>query len=526
MSSASFFPRPEFSTGPGLPRGAFLAVAGGAFIGAFATMAVAGAAEQNGQMAGLRNLKIDAGTITSVEREVTLNGSTPDGRPFNNLPPRTIVKMVLSPAKGSTINVEIWLPDPGKWNDRFLGLGNGGSAGHINPGGFLGPLAAGYAVATTDMGTAPNADSGIGNPEVWKDFGFRATHLMTVAAKQVLNAYYGKEPKYSYFNGGSTGGQQALQEIQRYPDDYDGVVANIPAHCRTPLHAYFLWNDQILKKCPFTESQQGNIIAAGNEVMAGRESPATAGKLVSDPRCADQDIEAVIALSMQKDPTLTKEHADALRKLFDGPRHAVTGERIFCGIPFGSSFSIACGHLYLFKWVFGAGKNLDEINFGGDIDAYTAALGPFLNAENPDLRRFDQRGGKVIMVSGSADSCVPYHASLDYYERVAETCGGLDKTRSFCRFYVIPGMSHGPGPGINNLPDMLDLVLNWREKGIAPELIRGRRIVEGKTELDIPLYPYPTKSEWSSESNSFKPVDGPRGGVERIAERFRPPAAE
>jgi len=474
----------------------------------------------------LAKLAIDAGTITSVERETEPTKTLKDGKSLNNLPPRTIVKLVLNPAKGSNINVEIWLPDSDKWNHRFLGLGNGGAAGRINPGSFAVPLTAGYAVATTDMGTAPSAASGNNNPEVWKDFGFRATHLMTTTAKQFIRAGYGRDADFSYFNGGSTGGQQALQEAQRYPDDYDGIVANIPAHCRTPLHAYFLWNDQILSKCPFTESQQNNIIAAGNEYMAPREIPATAGKLVSDPRYTGKDIESVIALARQKDPSLTEEHAAALRKLFDGPRHAVTGERIFCGIPFGSSFNIAHGHLYLFNWVFGAGKNPRDINFGGDIDTYTAALGPYLNAENPDLGRFDKHGGKLIMVSGSADSCVPFHASLDYYERVVEVSGSLEKAMSYIRFYIIPGMSHGPGPGVNSLPNMLDQVIAWREKGVAPDKINGKRMANGQTEFDIPLYPYPAKAVWDAGTNSYKKMYGPRGGVERIAGRFRPPAAE
>ncbi len=261
------------------------------------------------RLAALRALKIDAGTITLAEHEVSPTLPGGDARAPKNLPPRTIVKIVLQPAKGSNINVEIWLPDADKWNARLLGLGNGGSAGHISPGTLAGPMAGGYAAATTDMGTAPNADSGIGNPEVWKDFGFRATHLMTVVAKQVVTAYYGKAPELSYFSGGSTGGQQALQEAQRYPEDYDGITAAVPAHCRTPLHAYFLWNDQILKKCPFTKAQDDNVIAAGNEYMAPREIPPIAGKFVSDPRCTSKDIEAVIALALQKDPTLTPEHA-------------------------------------------------------------------------------------------------------------------------------------------------------------------------------------------------------------------------
>lgn len=492
--------------------------------------ALAGSAASSAESApdaisALKALAIEGGRIVTVEHTDSPTLAQPQGNPITNLPPRMVVKVVLNPATGSNINVEIWLPDAATWNGRFIGLGNGGAAGVIHAGSLAGAIHGGNAVATTDLGTAPNADSGIGNREVWKDFGFRATHLMTTTAKQVVKAYYGKDPTFSYFNGGSTGGQQALQEAQRYPDDYDGIVANVPAHCRTPLHAYFLWNDQILRRCPFTPAQQEAVRQAGIAYMASREVPQAAGKLVSDPRCTAEDIAAVIALARSKDPTLTDAHAEALRKLFDGPRHAVTGERIFCGIPFGSTFDIAHGNLYLFKWVFGAKRDLMSIDFGADIDTYTAALGPYLNAENADLERFAQRGGKLLMISGSADSCVPYHASLDYYERVAERCGSLEQARSFIRLFIIPGMSHGPGPGINKLPGALQLVTAWREKGVAPDVMQGQRVVDGKTELDMPLYPYPARTVWTAEGG-YKPADGPRGGVDRVAERFRPAAAE
>lgn len=478
------------------------------------------------KLAALRGLKIKGGTVTSVEREAAAMSPSVVGGRSNKLPPRTKVKLVLVPTKGSNIHVEVWLPDAGQWNGCLLGLGNGGAAGRIHPGSLAGACASGYAAATTDMGTAPNSDSGVGNAEVWKDFGFRATHLMTVAAKEVVRTFYGKGPDYSYFNGGSTGGQQALQEAQRYPEDYDGIVAAVPAHCRTPLHAYFLWNDQILKKCPFTKSQEASVIAAGNEYMAAREIPAAAGQFVSDPRCDGKDIEAVIALALKKDATLTPEHAAALRKLLDGPKHAVTGERIFNGVPLGSSLDLAHGHLYLFRWVFGVDKKLEDINFGADIDTYAAALAPYLNAENAELSAFEKRGGKLLMTSGSADSIVPYHATLDYYERVIERCGGLEKVQAFFRYYIIPGMGHGGGPGINQPPALLEVVRNWREKGEVPGVLPGRRVVDGKILLEMPLYPYPMKTGWDAGNSSYKPVEGPRGGVERVAERFRPGAAE
>jgi len=478
------------------------------------------------RLTALKALKIDAATITLVEHDVSPTLVTPDGQTHNNLPPRTVVKMVLTPAKGSTINVEICMPDAEKWNGRLLGLGNGGAAGHINSLGLCGPVSGGYVAATTDMGTAPNADSGIGNKEVWKDFGFRATHLMTVAAKQVVRAYYGTDIAYSYFVGGSTGGQQALQEAQRYPDDYDGIVANIPAHCRTPLHAYFLWNYQILAKCPFTQAQEKTVVDAGNEYMANRESPPVAGKFVSDPRCNSKDIEAVIALALQKDSTLTQAHADALRKIFGGPTHAITHERIFDGLPIGASFDGCSGNLYLFEWVFGKSKPLLDIDFGKDFDTYTAALGPYLNAENPDLTAFEKRGGKLIVVAGSADPVVPYPVSIDYYERVIERFGSLARVQLFFKFYIAPGMAHGGGPGINRLPDLLAAVRAWREQGDAPSELQGQSFEDGKVVLTMPLYPYPSKTGWDADKSTFKQIDGPRGGVDRVSDRCLPPAAE
>lgn len=266
-------------------------------------------------------------------------------------------------------------------------------------------------------------------------------------------------------------------------------------------------------------------MAAANETRASREIPASAGKFVSDPRCHAQDIERVIALARKKDASLTDEQGDALRKLFDGPRHAVTGERIFNGIPLGSSLEPSHGNLYLFKWVFGAEKKMEDLNFSTDIDTYTAKLAPYLNANNPDLSAFLKRGGKLVMTLGTADSVVPYHASIDYYERVVERLGGLEQARSFFRFYVVPGLSHGGGPGINQPPNLLEAVRAWREKGEAPAGLIGRHAEGGKVTLEMPIYPYPQRTRWNATKEIYEAEAGPRGGVDRIAERFLPAAA-
>jgi len=478
-----------------------------------ASMAVAG------NLDAVKNLPLADGKILSVEREtapeITLMQWGKEQK-YTSLAPRTVVKILLQPTAKSNINVQVYLPDDERWNGRMVGLGNGGAAGSISPGGLLGWANQGYAAGTTDMGTAPNSDSGIGNPEVWKDFGFRATHLMTAVTKQVITAYYGKKPDFCYFSGGSTGGQQALQEAQRYPDDYDGILASIPAHCRAPLHAYFLWNFQWLKRGNFTQAQLDTVAAAGLEYMAAKEPPMLAGKVISDPRATAADADQVIALARQKDPSITDGQADILRKIFAGPTHAKTGKRIFDGVPLGSEINLANGHLYLFQWVFGKDKDLMSIDFGDDFDQYLAALSPYLDAENADLAPFAAHGGKLVIVSGTQDSIVPYHATLDYYERLIANQGSLDATRRFCRFYLIPGMKHGNGTAI---PNMLLKVIEWREKGVAPGEIEAKFRDGNAWSAPFPVYPYPEAASYDA-AGKWSSAPGHRGTLDVIALEF------
>jgi feruloyl esterase len=467
----------------------------------------------------LKEVAIEHGIIVSVEHQDSPVIKLPDGKERDRIPPRTIVKLELSPAPHSLIRVEIWLPDSANWNGNFLGLGNGGAAGRIGPVACLGGLIQGYATATTDMGTSLGgkkkpAESGIDNPDVWRDFGFRATHLMSVTGKLFAEKFYGRPPALAFFNGSSTGGQQALSLAQRYPADYDGILAGIPAHCRTPLHAYFVWNEQILSKCPFTKEQQKMVVAAALEHFGARETtPGAAGKIVTDPRWTPADIEAVVALAMKTDSTLTTVHGDALRNLFGGP-HTGTGERIFNGIPPGAMLDDAHGGglYYLFRWVFGAGFDPLKFDFDKDMDVYTATLAPLLNAENDDLTAFKKRGGKLLMFSGSADAIVPWHATAEYYDRVSARFG-VDQTRDFFAYYLLPGWQHGRSPVISRItPDFFRTLVNWREKGEAPGVFHCLQIVDGKTELDASVEPYaPT---------------GSHEGLERISDRFRLPAQE
>jgi len=456
----------------------------------------------------LESVAIENGRIVEIFTPADGELCLPGEGYYDKLPPMAIVRLELTPAERSFVRVEVALPE--KWNGRFVGTGNGGVGGRLPSGSIYDLAKRGYAAATTDLGTSRPApyQSGIDNPDVHKDYGYRATHLMTVVGKQLVRARYGRDPEFSYFTGGSTGGQQALSLAQRYPADYDGILAAVPAHCRAPLHAYFLWNYQATHRADnsplFTREQERRYIQSVLEYFRDRETLEDAkGRYVSEPRWTDADRAAVLALAAERDPTLTPEHIDGLRRLQDGPVHARTGERIFDGIPPATQFGPATGNLYLFNWVFGKDANYMAIDWDRDIDRYFDVLKDSVNAESTDLDAFRARGGKLIAYSGTADSCVPYTATLDYYERVADRLGSFEEAQKFFLFYILPGREHGGGPGVSELRNAFEALVGWREKGIAPKLDAVRRGAPG---LKLDLEPYPGK--------------GPRGGVKRVAERF------
>ena len=444
----------------------------------------------------------------------------PDGNPVEAPVGTTFVELELSPAPGSLVRVEVALPEPARWNGRLVGLGNGGGGGWLPSKEQAHFLADGFATATTDLGTKRDPlHAGIDNPEVWRDYGHRATHLTMVAGKEAVRAAYGRAPEFTYFVGGSTGGQQALSLAQRHPEDCDGILAAVPAHCRTPLHAYFLWNWQATHRPDgsplFTKEQEASYRATVLELLSPRETfPHARGRFLAEPRWDAALRAEALRRAAARDPSLTPAHLDALRRLQDGPVHARTGERIFDGLPPATDFEPACGNLYLLHWIFGADADLMGIDFDRDIDRYFAALGPDLNAEDTDLDAFRACGGKLLMYSGTADSCVPYTATLDYYERVIERLGGdVGAVQDFFLFYLLPGRKHSGGPGVQGIQNDFKLLVNWREKGVKPQ---ATGFACTTPTFQVPLHPYP-----QTTAPDGSPAPFPRSGVARVAPRFR-----
>lgn len=475
----------------------------------------------------LKELNLPGISIVAVEHVTSGTFLPPEHKDTIKLLPEFVrVAMVSRPTSQSFIRIEVWLPCKG-WNGRFVGTGNGGGAGHIDYGRLSLGVRNDFAVANTDMGTFPHVDSLIHTPERWADFGYRATHEMTVAAKAVINEFYKQEPRYSYFIGCSTGGQQALMEAQRYPEDYDGILAGAPANNRTHLHAGFVWNYQVSNVHPENKLSRQQIDKITELVLrsnTGKDGNHPENRFLTDPQQAVLPVEELKGF-------LSESQIDVLKKIYAGPSNPVTGEQIYTSIPLGSE-SAGSGlfeqqnapityHFYPFRWVFGLDFDPMKFDFNKDMDKVDKVLAPILNANNPNLTVFEKSGGKLLMYAGLADPLVPYQDALHYYERVVDKCGSVEQTQDFFRLFLVPGMWHcGGGPGaynigqtISNISESADnnifnALIQWVEQGIAPQQIIGTGYDVRSTEFQAPIYPYPL----------FPHLDG---GLPRQLENYR-----
>jgi feruloyl esterase len=378
---------------------------------------------------------------------------------------------------------------------------------------------------------------------VWADFGYRATHEMTVVAKAVIETYYGEGPAYSYFCGCSTGGQQAMMEAQRYPDDYNGILAGAPANNRTHLHTMFLWNNQLGMKYPqhrFTVQQARAVTEAVIAANAGKDGGHADDAFLTDPRLATFDTDVLSDI-------LPAGQIEMLKQIYAGPSNPATGEQIYTSIPLGSESSgnglyeqTGEGirhHLYPFRWIYGTDYDHTTFDFNYDMDETDATLAPLLNANDPDLEPFRAAGGKLIIYHGTADAIVPMQDAVNYYERVISEQGSLEQTQSFFRLFLVPGMDHcggGAGPsaiGQGIAPPSEDsqytlftALLKWVEAGIPPAQVIGTG-TKGETQYQRPIYPYPQVPHYIEGKDpllptSYQAVTHERGKVLAPAVRY------
>lgn len=492
-----------------------------------------------------KDFNIKNGTIIQLQLVTKGKFNLPEGKCLTGLPIFCRVVVNLKPVPGSNINIEIWLPQK-NWNGRFLGTGNGGGAGRIVYWELADGIRQGYATANTDMGTSPDANYAVGLPERWIDFGYRATHEMTVIAKEIIQKYYNQPASYAYFKGDSTGGQQALMEAQRYPSDYNGLIVGVPANNRTLLHTAFLWNYKAFNQEPESLLLPDEI-ALLSEKMVSFRSEKNGGNFednfFTDPRNCDFKLDDIFRSMDLKDKQIT-----ALKKIYSGPINPRTGEQIYTPIPFGSENSPSglesqqgpelCPNylFYVFKWAFGEDFDWRNFDFDHDLDVLQERLAAILNANNPDLSELEKLGGKILMFSGTADPLVPYQDALNYYERVIELQQGIEPTQEFFRYFLVPGRCHGEdgSPGFSRLGSnikgepILSALVEWVEQDKAPNKLIATAYRDGCTSNEIvaqrPVYPYPKFAKYiggdPNRTSSYRGIEHPLGNVLKPADRY------
>jgi Tannase and feruloyl esterase len=407
---------------------------------------------------------------------------------------------------------------PKEWNQRFIMVGNGGHAGTISFAAMEPGLRRGFAAVSTDTGHdaakepgASYAYPGPNNPNAERkrlDFAYLAVHETAVLAKQIIKTHYGAAPRYSYWQGCSTGGRQGLMEAQRYPEDFDGLVVGAPVINNTGTIMRHIWNAQVLTGAGAITRNKLPLLA--NAVYQKCDSlDGLADDLIDDPRKCKFDP----TVDLPKCPAdtdgpncFTAAQMEALKKIYGGVRNSA-GKLLFPGQPLGAEV-LAQGRsgwdamdgvpselaLTYMRYAFfnpPPGPTWDYKMFNFDTDppklAGYAAIG---NATNPDLHKLKQQGGKIIHYQGWADPSLTAFMSVDYYDSVLAKMGEK-ATKEFYRLFLIPGMFHCRGGVGCDTVDWLTAIVDWVEKGKAPARLLGAQMEGTLTKRTRPLCPYP-----------------------------------
>ena len=472
------------------------------------------------------------------------------------------VKGILPPA----IHFHVQLPLPRDWNGRFLKWGDGGKDGDLDFADHR--VAEGYAVANSntghDNGAEPGSSFARDNRQAEIDFGYRAVHLTTAAGKTLVRAYYGAPPEYAYFEGCSTGGRQGLMEAQRYPDDFDGIVAGAPANHYQDMNAVRVWllqrmfRDDFAGALAFDTDGDGRFdsvrkleILADAVLAACDGDDGVADGVIDDPLACGFDARRDLAAhrcpgDADGDACFTAAQIRTVADFHAGPRDS-RGHSIYAGKPFGSERQWAG----LFVPYTGNGFAPGAVRLGGDhlnylfydtdpgvapadlldvatppdrtaippewawwefdIDDVTAGKGDVMkgitDAVDPDLSRFlIEQDGKLIVYHGWADALVVPQPTVTYYQDVVDTTFGGDvaAARDRARLFMAPGMNHCRGGAGPDTWDRLAPLVDWVERGIAPDALVATHATGGVVDNERPICAFPERTVYT----------GPAGGAD------------
>jgi feruloyl esterase len=407
----------------------------------------------------------------------------------------------LKPSPDSDIKIEVWLPVGAAWNGKYEAVGGGGWAGVISYPALANAVQEGYATSSTDTGhEGGNAKFAVGHPEKIVDFSYRAVHEMVVKSKAVIAAYYGRGPRLSYWNGCSTGGRQGLMEAQRYPEDFDGIVAGAPANFQTHLHAFDIVVQAAVRQ-PGAAIPPAKVALLGKAVLGACDAAdGVKDGLLNDPHKCNFDYGSLLCKGADANDCLTAAQIDSVKKAH-GPVKNSKGAVVYPGYAMGGEstwrvLSAANGpaptalSLGTYREVLHQDPNWDWKTF--DVDKDVPAVDEkygYINALSPDLSAFKARGGKLIMYHGWNDTAISPENSINYYSSVLNKMG--TKQEGWYRLFMVPGMAHcGNGPGPNQF-NYMGAMERWRESSVAPEQMTASHVANNRVDMTRPLCPFP-----------------------------------
>ena len=413
-----------------------------------------------------------------------------------------------------TATAEVWLP--AAWNGKFSGWGNGGELGAIIYAELYYAIVTGYAGVSSDLGHQSyggDASWALNRPDLIKEFGYTATHDMTVAAKALMQIYYGAAPAHSYFFGSSAGGRQALMEAQRFPTDYDGIASLFPGQGWTHIASGMIAQELKLGGSGSSDAQLTNAQALGLNRAVLTACDALDGLrdgLIADPTQCHFDPGALECTSHVLANCLDATQVAAVRALYE-PLRLSSGKLVYPGLPYGSEYEWGCSVMHdAFNLPFGNSWYQNEVyspswdfhTFNPDVDVPYAdsLLASTLNASSPNLDAFNAAGGKLLLAQGQADAIVVPENTINYYRKLKKRYGA--GAENFARLFMEPGVGHcGAPPGPSSW-DTFAVLQNWVENGVAPDSIVAYKYDnDGSVAMSRPLCPYPQQAHYSGQGD-------------------------
>lgn len=425
---------------------------------------------------------------------------------YSDLPAFCRVAATIRPTSDSNIKMEAWLPASG-WNGKFLAVGNGCWAGSISYSAMAAALVKGFATASTDTGhTGGSGSFALGHPEKLADYAGRGIHEMTVKAKAIADAFYGTGPKFSYFQGCSTGGRQGYTEAQRYPTDYDGIVVGSAANPRSTLALWQTWVGVISMKDPANNIPVSKLPMIHAAVLNACDAKdGLKDGLIDDPRKCNFDPKVLLCRNGDGPSCLTEAQVQTATRLLTPIRDSRSGVEYSASLLPGSEIlwapdvtgntprSSATDH---FKYVVFKDPNWDWRTLNPDTDAPKAAeTESHINATDPHIQPFLSHG-KLLVSQGWADQNIPPEFAINYWDSVVKTLGGAGKIYGSYRLFMAPGMGVcGGGDGPNTF-DMLGTMQEWVENKKAPDQVIASHSTKGMVDRTRPLCPYPEVAKY------------------------------